>query len=306
MNTSDLLISLIIIILFTILILYSILGVGLNNIQKNWALYRCNPMIMPFAGIFNANVADNFSYCIQNMQTSIMSEFLDPLHYSLGIVSDISSEANGALNSVRSFFNDIRSWITTIISSIMSVFLNILIEIQRLTINIKDVFAKLVGTLATLLYMLSGSIMTMNATWGGPPGQIVRAVCFHPKTLVKTKTNELIEMQNLKPGDKLKNGEVVNAIMNINNLDDYNNHVESLYTIQNGENKEAVIVSGSHLIFDKDNKKFVQVKDYSNSILTNINSDNLCCLITSNHIICLGKHIFHDWEDNNGSPSKTL
>ena len=29
-------------------------------------------------------------------------------------------------------------------------------------------------------------------------------------------------------------------------------------------------------------------------------------LITSDHSIPIGEWIFHDWEDNNGSPSKNL
>lgn len=306
MNTSDFIFSLIIIILFILLILYSVLGVGLNNIKKNWPIYRCNPMIMPLAGIFNVSVTDNFSYCIQNMQTSMMSEFLDPIHYSLNIINEITSEATNALGYVRDFFNYIRNMITNIVTSIMSVFLNILIEIQRLTIDIKDTFGKLVGTLATLLYMLSGSIMTMNATWRGPPGQIVRAICFHPKTLVRTKNNELIEMGKLKPGEKLKNNETVHAVMNLNNIDDNGEYIEKLYKIENGENKQDIIVSGTHLFFDKNDNKFIQVKDCKEAVYTDINSNNLSCLITSNHLICLGKHIFHDWEDNNGSPSKTI
>ena len=61
----------------------------------------------------------------------------------------------------------------------MGVFLNLLIGIQKLTINIKDLFAKLIGILASLLYVLSGSLMTMNATWAGPPGQMVRFLCFY-------------------------------------------------------------------------------------------------------------------------------
>jgi len=32
----------------------------------------------------------------------------------------------------------------------------------------------------------------------------------------------------------------------------------------------------------------------------------LVCLITSNHTIPIGTNIFHDWEDNQGSPSKSI
>ena len=37
------------------------------------------------------------------------------------------------------------------------------------------------------MYVMDGSIKTMNSTWNGPPGQLVRALgkCFHPYTNIK-------------------------------------------------------------------------------------------------------------------------
>ena len=49
-----------------------------------------------------------------------------------------------------------------------------------------------------------------------------------------------------------------------------------------------------------------KVEDSSFSELTDIKCEKLTCLITSNHTIPIGGRIFHDWEDNNGSPSKSL
>ena len=38
--------------------------------------------------------------------------------------------------------------------------------------------------------------------------------------------------------------------------------------------------------------------------ITDTKQETLCCLITSNNTIPIGKWIFHDWEDNN--PSKII
>ena len=38
------------------------------EIKANWPLYRCNPMYMPLAD----NMEENFTYCIQSMQTNFM------------------------------------------------------------------------------------------------------------------------------------------------------------------------------------------------------------------------------------------
>jgi hypothetical protein len=297
MQTSDFLLTIIIIIIFIGLYFINILGVGVQHIKDNWPLYRCNPVVIPFAGMFGKDVGSNFTYCIQNMQQSYMGELLKPIHYATSLLGNIGSEISDALNSVRAFFNKIRNFITHIIQEIMGVFLNLLIGIQRLTINIKDLFAKMMGVLATLLYILSGSIMTMNATWSGPPGQLVRTLCFHPNTKIQLVDGSIAEMKNLKLGDKLKNQQIVYATMNIYNLDNEGKQIEKLYSLQNGEG-EPVLVTGSHLIFDKSIQDFVCVKDFPGSVETSISTDNLVCLITSDHTIPLGDYIFHDWEDN--------
>ena len=38
----------------------------------------------------------------------------------------------------------------------------------------KDMMGKIVGIMATMMYLLQGSIMTMQSSWNGPPGEMVR------------------------------------------------------------------------------------------------------------------------------------
>ena len=112
-------------------------------------------------------------------------------------------------------------------------------------------------------------------------------------------------MKDLNLGDILKNGSIVQAKMFISNKSD-NKYIDDLYEILYGEDNSKILVSGSHLLFDKEINQFIQVKNYKNSIPCNYNLDNLFCLITSDHTIPLGDYIFHDWEDNNGSISKNI
>ena len=300
----DLFLTVFIILIFIGLYLINILGVGVKNVQDNWSLYRCNPLVIPFAGLFGKDTASNFIYCIQNTQQSYMSELLEPIYYSMSIMGNIGDELTSALTAVRAFFNKIRTFIANIVEQIMGVFLNILINIQKVTISLKDLFAKIVGIMATTIYILSGSMMTMQSMWAGPPGEMVRFLCFHPNTLVKMQNNKVKKMKNIKSGEKLKSGQTVYATMNIHNLDDSNKIIEPLYSLPNGVKNTPVLVTGSHLVFDKSINNFVPVKEYSGATLTTEETDKLSCLITSDHTIPLGDYIFHDWEDNNEILSK--
>ena len=298
MKTSDLLLTIIIILIFIALYFSNVLAVGLENIKKNWPIYRCNPIIIPFASMFGHDPGENFVYCVQNIQQAYMSHLLQPSNYHNNILGAISSDIINSIQQIRKFFSKIRNFIKDIIQSIIGVFLNILISIQRLTIQLKDLFAKQVGILVTLLNILQGSILSMDAAWAGPSGQVIRFLCFHPDTLVKKENGKLVRIKSLILGDILKNGQIIHGTMKLHNLDTHNNHVEKLYSLPHGENNAPILVSGSHLIFDKSINNFVFVKDFSDSVESAINSNELICLITSDHTIPLGNYIFHDWEDN--------
>jgi hypothetical protein len=271
---------------------------------------------MPFASVFGQDTISNFTYCIQSMQGNYMSYLMQPLQYNLSVIGDIGKNLINSVNNIRAFFNTIRVRITEIVKSIFSVFLNILIEFQRLTINIKDLFNKLIGIMVTIMYTLNGSVMTMNSAWSGPPGQLTRALCFHPETKIRLKDNTLVCIKDVPLNTVLKNGDIVIAVMHISNLDEDGKPIEALYRLKGGEsadnkhadNKHAddVLVSGSHLVYVSNRKEFDHVENLLEAEKTDIFCDTFTCLITSNHTIPIGKWIFHDWEDNNGSPSKRV
>ena len=305
MNILDLTLAIFIILIFVGLFAFNLLTIGISKIKNNWPVYRCNPVVMPFASIFGQDAVTNFTYCIQTMQSNYMTYLMQPLHYSLDVIGKTGSNITDAINDVRAFFNNIRNFVINIVQSIFGVFLNILIEFQSVTITIKDMFSKMIGIMATLMFTLSGSIQTMTATWAGPPGQLARKLCFHPDTKVRLSNNKVFRMKDIPLNSILPNGTIVKAVMNISNLDDKGNHVEDLYSIKGGEGS-YILVSGSHLVYDVTQKQFIHSSELNCATKTDIKCSEFSCLITSNHIIPIGKWIFHDWEDNNGSKSKQI
>lgn len=300
MKTSDISQTIIILLIFILLYLFNIFSIGIKKIRNNWPKYRCNPMIMPFANIFGEDIMRNFTFCIQGMQKDYMKYLMQPLNYNFSILGQLGQNLSVNIQNIREFFNKLRNMITDSIKNIFGVFLNIIIEFQRIIINIKDLFAKLIGILATLLHTISGLIYTMESGWNGLPGQMVRALCFDPETLILTNDNTLVPMKNIEPGTILKNGSRVSATMKISNLDEKDNFIEDIYEVKNGENNNVIYVTGSHLIYDKNISEFVEVKNLRGdnpSIRSTKQCKELSCLITSDNTIPIGKWVFHDWED---------
>ena len=65
MNPSDLFATVLIKFIYMVLLLFTIILIGIENIKKNWNQYRCNPIVIPFADVFGEDVNDNFNYCVQ-------------------------------------------------------------------------------------------------------------------------------------------------------------------------------------------------------------------------------------------------
>lgn len=263
------------------------------EIKANWPLYRCNPMYMPLAD----NINENFIFCIQSMQTDFMGYLLQPITFITNSITSMLSVFLDAIQNIRAMFNKIRTFITSIIQSIFGVFLNLIIEFQRITIGIKDLIGKTIGIMVSLMYTMDGSIKTMHSVWNGPPGQLVKALgkCFYPNTTIMLKDGSSKFMKDLDLGDILSDGSIVETVMKIDNKKE----PVPFYIIKNaGVNNEDIYVTGSHLVFDKTQNKFIKTENYSKAEKTDFKTDWFSCLITSNHKIPIGNEIFWDWEDH--------
>lgn len=262
------------------------------EIKANWPLYRCNPMYMFLAD----DVEQNFTYCIQTVQSSFMGYLLQPLTFITGSLGTMLGGFSNDIQNIRAMFNKIRTFFSSIIESIFGVFLNLVIEFQRITIGIKDLIGKTIGIMVSLMYVMDGSIKTMNSTWNGPPGQMVRSLgkfkslgkCFHPYTSIELKEGTIKFMKDLDLGDVLKDGSIVEAVLKIDNKEKIPFYLVS----------KSVYVTGSHLVYDNKTNKFIKVEDYDNAVLTRVNHDWFSCLITNTHRIQIGNEIFWDWEDH--------
>lgn len=307
MKTSDLTLSIIILFIFLLLFIFNVLVVGIQRIKDNWPVYRCQPLIMPFASFFGHNTRENFGFCIQNLQKNFMGPLLKPLNFNISMLGDITGGLTSGLNFNRIAMSGFRFELNDIFMNIFSTMFNVMIEFQRTFINIKDVIGKLVGTMTTTLYIINGSIMTMQSSWDGPPGELVKALCFHPETKLQMQNGEISSMKDIPLNSILHNGTRVCAVMQISNLDENGYYIEKMYKVKAKRNDDDdIIVSGSHLIYDAKTEQFMHVKDLPVSELTDINCSILSCLITSDHTIPIGDWIFHDWEDSNGSAPKNI
>lgn len=302
MKFSDMLFTLLILLAFVGMFVFSIVSVGLKNIKKKWPEYRCNPMVMPLAGQFGFDPIENFTHCITQMQSNSMGFFLQPIHYLMSLMGKLGKELMEAVNMVRHVIAYIRGMVGNITGDIFAVFMNIIIQIQTIIIKLKDLAMKIVGVMTASMYIIGTSMKLGKSIWAGPIGGIIKTLCFKNTTPIKLKSGKNVSIKNIHLGDTLSNGATVIGTLKLKG--DKSN---PYYKIWSRELEDYIYVTGEHHILnnpDEDMEKlddkfdnYIKVCNYKNAVKTKEYDNELYCLITSNHRITIGEYIFWDWED---------
>tara|TARA_A100001015_G_scaffold292323_1_gene367539 strand:- start:775 stop:1314 length:540 start_codon:yes stop_codon:yes gene_type:complete len=133
----------------------------LIDIKDNWNLYKCNPMVMPFAPLFNVDTTKNFHECVSTMQDKQMETKL------ISFKDVLKSQSNTNKQTVQST-KSITEMITTLTRNItnsfnkqydyMGVFST---EIQKLTLTFKDILNKMIA------FAESGVLFTKSGMFTG-------------------------------------------------------------------------------------------------------------------------------------------
>jgi len=168
---KDVFMTTIIILIFFIIFSYFYVLNQIEPIRANWIKERCNPAVMPFAGIINAPdgvskmsyTAENFNGCVNNILASIIQYALAPIYYTMNIFTKTFSSLLDSLQSIRTMFDKIRTSVSDKSNEIYGRSLNVTIPIIQLMINIRDTLGKTQGVLAAGIFSLFGGYLTMKS-----------------------------------------------------------------------------------------------------------------------------------------------
>ena len=174
MKLSDLLLSIFIVSVFIGLYVANILAIGKKNVQDNWALYRCSPMIMPLASMFGHDTMKNFGYCIQNMQTNFMAPLLTPSNYSNALSASALGSLNAGSNNSLGMFGSLRGMSGNNIMGMFNIFGSISLLMGIMVNKVKDLVNKLGGVFFATFSIMQGAADTTQSTWNAVPGRLLK------------------------------------------------------------------------------------------------------------------------------------
>jgi hypothetical protein len=171
--------TILIISIFLLFIAIDSFNSSVQSVQDNWSLYRCNPMMMPFASYFapegtDISATDNFSFCIQSMMASFAPSITQPFEYLQSMSVDMMGSINESTAASTQQSSAVRTSTSSIFSSIYNVFINVIVQFNMIVIKMMDVQGKISAVMTTLLYIMTAVQYTFESMWNGIPGKMIK------------------------------------------------------------------------------------------------------------------------------------
>lgn len=178
MKFSDIFLATFIILIFMICTLVTYLSKGFKYIQNNWILYRCNPLIMPFASYFGHDTGKNFGICVGQMQKDAMPMFTAPLHAGHAAISQNIDALSSQVDSIRNLQSKLRPSLGGNFLSVFNIFGNVISAFHQFINGFKDLLMRILAVMATLLYLLQGQQMMGESIVDGPMMGAMKILSF--------------------------------------------------------------------------------------------------------------------------------
>lgn len=164
---------------FILLTMSNMLSTGVQNMQDNWPLYRCNPVMMPFAGFIapdGTSTQDNFSFCVQNIMSSFGPTVTQPFSYLQNMTMEMMGSINTSTENSTDQSSDMKNRMGSIFGDIVNIFTNIIVEFNIIVIKLVDIQGKISGIIATLMYVMTTVVYAIESMWNGIPGKLIKAL----------------------------------------------------------------------------------------------------------------------------------
>lgn len=256
--------------------------------SNNWSDVRCEPQNMLLAGLYGHDANENFQYCLQQIIQGSTKSSTAPFAQGMGGFTSVLQNLMSSANSFRTTLATMAGGIIKIIGEFKSRMTALMGRVKLTASRMKAMMYRVYGTMFAVMYM-GMSAQTGIANFGDTfIFKFIDTFCFAPDTrvIMANESEELIS--NLKLGNMLKGGSVVEAIIECPGSSD----IYEIYGIR---------VSGRHRVWSFNLNQFTRVKDHPDAKKSSIPEPVLWTLITSNREIPvkgLDKVVrFADWEE---------
>lgn len=161
-------------IVFVLVIVYCSLMSRAELIKKDWENQRCNPVVMPFAGLINKpdgmSVNDftkkNYEDCAKTVQSGTTKISMNPLNFIVDSLTSLMSEVQKSIDASKGMVGNVSSSFGGATNQIAERIQIIIVPIQQFILGLKDLISKTQATITASLYTFMGAFITIKSLVG--------------------------------------------------------------------------------------------------------------------------------------------
>jgi hypothetical protein len=289
-------------IIFIVIVIFGSLSflVSSNSIQSikgNWADYRCNPLIMPFAGLFGENTSQNFEFCMGKIFSTHSQGPISSMLMMFGQFTGLLGSVFNSLSSLRVTLASLGGGINVIFQEFTERISNFFFQLRMTSIRIKMLMGRMYAILFSMMYMGTSALTGLSSFTNTYLFSFLDTFCFPGETEIHVMDNIVrrVPIQNVKIGDVLMPGNTrVTATF------------EFYSTGQPMVRIGPTLVSTNHYLLYKGKPIFAG--EHPNAIPYGPwdSEAHLFCLNTEDHIIPIEYLTFLDYDETSEGDADTL
>jgi len=161
---------------------YCTMMLNAEKLKSDWINQRCNPKVIPFAGLINtpegesvlSYTRDNFTYCVNQVITNFADVSLNPISTLVNSLSSLFLGFVNSMNEMRNMMSRLRTNIATIAKMIFDRILSVLAPLQVVFIAVSDSLRKIEGVLTAGLYTALSAYYALQALMGSMVDMIIK------------------------------------------------------------------------------------------------------------------------------------
>jgi len=188
MDIVDLIITIIIFLVFSLVYFFNISFIELQNIKDGWKSkgYKCNPMIIPFTAtiwagddggdVTKQTASANFADCIKVLTADKLLILLKPIKDSLGGLSSIAGNLTDSMGEIFDYIDSFRDSLGNLTGGLTGIFGNILGSFNLSFGEIGKLGESVMAIMYIGVYIMQTTLMLGQSLFNGPIGGALKLI----------------------------------------------------------------------------------------------------------------------------------
>ncbi len=269
--------------------------INIKKVKANWADHRCNPLVMPFAGLFGYNTKENFEFCMGKVFSTHSSSYLGSFGTMFSQFTNLLQMIFDSIGSLRNTIASLGGGINVIFQEFTDRISNFFFKLRLSAIHIKSLISRMYAILFSVMYMGLSGITGMSSFTNTTLYSFLDTFCFPGETFINVEGKGEIQIKDIKIGDiLLPTKSRVTATFRF--------YSKGQPMVKLGD----TIVSTNHYVYYLGHPVKAGDHPEAKSLGSWISNEPLYCLNTNDNKIPLNDYVFLDYDETSDGDMVTM